>query len=322
MNSTNATNTTPNITSTPNVATSESLVAEARRRGFNITGGFMPRDLIPMVEAAITQHNTRERGYTESSCDYLEWKQHMDNLHDFLALLKTLPPCFAHGAPDPKLKKQHADPARSVRPIPSQQHPPVCVPSDQASDTRPDPVRDPSAHAPDASDTSPANPPKSTAAESLESQPEYILLHENPSRSPIDDFPPERQLLLYTLLLETNCVHVARLIARPEPLGWNFKTSDTSLKRFKKRYRKKLERAEHMAAFREARTFLAETAHDEQSYMDATRRLLKIRLYKNAADPEGSDDKIELILRLLDRQRRTYLAERRVRIAEQHATKK
>jgi hypothetical protein len=80
-----------NTTNVPEITTIEALVAEARRRGFNVTGGFHPPHLIPMVQAAILQHNSRERGHTETSGDYIEWKQTMDNLQEFLALLKTLP---------------------------------------------------------------------------------------------------------------------------------------------------------------------------------------------------------------------------------------
>jgi hypothetical protein len=72
----------------------------------------------------------------------------------------------------------------------------------------------------------------------------------------------------------------SRWIAQPEPIGWNFKTSDTSLKRFKKRYDKKAQAAERAAALADAQELIQQTAADEETYVNAARRLLKIRLYK------------------------------------------
>ncbi|HUS35428.1 MAG TPA: hypothetical protein VM680_08770, partial [Verrucomicrobiae bacterium] len=112
---------------------------------------------------------------------------------------------------------------------------------------------------------------------------------------------------------------VVKMVRAPEPIGWNLKTCDTSLRRFKERYKKKLEAAELANAFTEAEETIQQTGADEQTYMNAARRLLKIRLYKNAADPEGSAEELELLIRLLDRQRRTDLAERRVQVAEKKA---
>jgi hypothetical protein len=139
-------------------------------------------------------------------------------------------------------------------------------------------------------------------------------------RSPIDDFTPERQRILYGLIQEFSFAKVARMIGQPEPIGWNFKTSDTSIKRFKKRYDKKLEADERAAALADAHETIQQTGADEETYMKAARRLLKMRFYKNAADPEGKAEELELLMSLLDRQRRTDLAERRVQVAEKKAT--
>lgn len=336
------TNTT-NATNPANITTIESLVAEANRRGFRIQGGFMPATLIPMVEARIQQHNAADHGLTETSGDYIEWKQTRDDLQQFLALLRTLPARLPYeNAVHPpqntstarqKIEQLKKDIDERLARLPAalqQQLTSVPAPFDQASGARPTPVCDPSADAPHASATPPGNTgaPSSNSKPSIQTNPtakpsptreEYILLNENPSRSPIDDFPAERQQILYALLYEYTYVFVAKLLAQPEPVGWNFQTSDTSLKRFKKRYRKKLEAAERAEAFAEAHSTIQQTGPDEQTYMDAARRLLKIRLYKNAADPESSGEQLELLIRLLDRQRRTDLAERRVKLAEQSA---
>jgi hypothetical protein len=332
-----ATNNTTETTAADSITTIESLVREARRRGFHLHGGFNPPDIIPLVEASIAEHNQRERGFTELSGDYIEWKQTMDNLQEFRALLKSLPDRLPHEK-YPPFRPTNGESTRERLTT-------VAHPSDQASDPRRTPVPHPSKDASDASADaftnghvvppsggSPSDQPDSSQSlpvdESLSARidrerAEYLALvlrESSPSKSPIDDFPPERQQTLYQLTQELPLTAVVKMLAAPEPVGWNFQTCDTSLRRFKKRYEKKLRSTELMAAFTEARRFLAETAHDEQSYMDAARRLLKIRLYKNAADPEGSAEELELLMSLLDRQRRTDLAERRVKVAEQKAT--
>jgi hypothetical protein len=142
------------------------------------------------------------------------------------------------------------------------------------------------------------------------------LLREATTPSPIDDFPLDRQQSLYQLLQDNPATVVVKMIAAPEPVGWNFHISDTSLRRFERRYRKKLEAAERAAAYAEARAVIEQTSSDEQAYTQAAQRLMKLRLYQTVADPAGSDTKLELLFKLLDRQRRTDLAERRVQIAE------
>ncbi|HUS33892.1 MAG TPA: hypothetical protein VM680_00940 [Verrucomicrobiae bacterium] len=120
-----ATNNTTDTSAANPITTIESLTREARRRGFNVHGGFQPPDLIPIVEAAIAQHNQRERGFTELSGDYIEWKQTMDNLQEFLAILKSLPAKLPYG--DTALPTTNGQPAQSGQsdnPTPAQGTPP------------------------------------------------------------------------------------------------------------------------------------------------------------------------------------------------------
>jgi hypothetical protein len=348
-------------TNTTNITTVQSLVAEAQRRGFKIHGGFQPRTLIPMIEARIQQHNAENPGCVETSPQQIEWKEILDRLHEFLALLKTLPDRLPYeklaAAPShsqrsdsefatlksevEKLLAENAENADASlhQPDASVPHPlgtrrsPVPHPSNHASDASPNACSD----APDSavtsappgqtheSDDTPEEDDDRFATTVLRGRAGYLaqLLRESVStKSPIDDLPPERQQALYRLVQEIPLTVIVKMIAAPEPRGWNFKTSDTSLRRFKERYRKKAAAAERAQALVEAQETIQQTGGDEQAYMDATRRLLKIKLFKNAADPEGSDEKVELFIGLLDRQRRTDLAERRVRVTEQRATKK
>jgi hypothetical protein len=333
------------------------LPGEIRARHLPLESNATPGQVIPWVHKFIKRHLEIGTQIPVNVDSYPQWKATLEDWQQFLAQVETLARLPYENAGTAKFhigettktpaaapaKKQTVNNAFDKHDTESlikevekylaendkkahapqhQQHPTVPPPSDQASDPRLNPVCDPSQDASDAStDASSKTSPDQDSAQAHE---EYLaqMLRESTSRSPIDDFPPERQQQLYELIIEHPYTHVAQMIAQPEPIGWNFQTSDTSLKRFKKRYDKKLEREALASAHREAEQTVQQTGANEQTYTDATRRLLKIRVYRNAADPKGSEDKLELLTRLLDRQRRTDLAERRVQVLEHRANQK
>ena len=339
------------------INTVESLLAEARRHGFNIHGGFHPCILIPHIEARLERHRAEKPSCSETSQAYTEWNEVRERLDEFLAFLKTLPDrlpyekSLAKSPTSPRANSELAELKAQVEKILSENAENAEVPEHQPdptvphpSTTRRSPVPDPSTNASSAfpNASADATGPDTISASSADfTQPSYdesedylpivkaakgraaylaeLLRESVAGKSPIDDLPPERQEALYQLIQHTPLTVAVKMIAAPEPTGWNFKTSDSSLRRFNERYRKKAEAAQNAKALAEACETIQQNGGDEQACMDATRRLLKIKLYKNAAEPDGSFEKIELIMRLLDRQRRTDILERRVSVAEQRA---
>lgn len=101
------------------------------------------------------------------------------------------------------------------------------------------------------------------------------------------------------------------MLAQPEPLGWNLQTSTSSLKRFRTRYRKQVEAQERAEAIDEAQQILNERGPEYPKFLEATERLLKLRLFKTASDPESQTRELAQLFRIVDRHRRTNLAERK-----------
>lgn len=305
-----------------NITNVQSLEREARRHDIQLQGGVSPRHVIPLVEAAIARYGRREDGCSNPSADYNERLATRDDLVQFLDVLKTLPPRlpFENREPAQPFKgASHTSVDAATTPTPTPSPTRSADPSADPSDTRQLPVPDPSEN--------PSNPTPIAHSEDkkTDERAEYLalLLRESVSgKSPIDDLPPDRQRALYELTQSMPLSVLAKMLAAPEPIGWNFKTSDKSLRRFCDRYGKSLEIAEHAAAIAEARAVLQQTGEDEHVLTDATCRLLKIHLYKTAATRTGSSDIIDLYMRILDRKRRTDLAERRVALLEKHATDK
>jgi hypothetical protein len=146
---------------------------------------------------------------------------------------------------------------------------------------------------------------------------EYLaqILRERMSRSPLDDLPPERQKILFELLNDgVPSTIVLEMIMQSEPLGWNLETSASSLKRFKKRYGEQHKKAELARVAEEARKIANDPGADTAQFAEATQRLVQVRLFKNASDDETGQ--LDFLCKVLDRQRRTNLAERRLQLAE------
>ena len=151
---------------------------------------------------------------------------------------------------------------------------------------------------------------------------EYLaqLWRERASRSPIDDLSPEYQKELFELLQEHPKSIVLAMISQPPPLGWGVKTSRPSLKRFIDRYRKQNEKAELARTAEDAAKITSDPNASLSAFAEATQRLVQMRLFQTASDPDSDAEDLQFLCRFMDRQRRTDLSERRVQIAEQKST--
>jgi hypothetical protein len=151
-----------------------------------------------------------------------------------------------------------------------------------------------------------------------ESQRAYLaqLLRERTAKSPLDRLSPERQQTLYEMLEDLSASIVNNMISLPEPDGWGVKIHPSSLARFSRRYGKKLEAAERAEALAEANKVLKELGPESPEFAQAIQRLLKLRCFKSALNPKSATRDLEALFRIIDRQRRTDLAERKQTLAE------
>jgi hypothetical protein len=135
-------------------------------------------------------------------------------------------------------------------------------------------------------------------------------------RSPIDNLTPQQQNVILRLLEEHNAARVAEVLAQPEPYGMNFKTSDSSLNRFRDRIRlaeKKRLNSDQEAATKE----LIAKAHDsDEAFQAAVQRFIKTRLLNATASSHSSLDAIDSMITSLTKLRKQTLAERKQLHAE------
>jgi hypothetical protein len=142
------------------------------------------------------------------------------------------------------------------------------------------------------------------------------LQRERASRSPIDNLSPERQQMLFEMLEENTATAVAEMIAEPEPLGWDFKIHASSLKRFRDRYKLQLAKAERLRVVAESTQTVEQFGPGHKKAIDAANNLVKLRFFDAARDSKTSTRDLHILSRILDRQRRTDLAERKQTLAE------
>jgi hypothetical protein len=124
------------------------------------------------------------------------------------------------------------------------------------------------------------------------------------------------------MLEEYDATVVVKMIAEPEPLGWNFKIHVSSLKRFRHRYQLQLDKAERLRVIAEATTAITEFGPANSKAIEAGHNLVKLRFLDAARDFKFSNNDLQVLARIVDRQRRTDLAERKQTFAEGKSAQK
>lgn len=105
------------------------------------------------------------------------------------------------------------------------------------------------------------------------------------SQSPLDKLPAEKQAQLYDLVTHQPISAVLNAISIPAPQGWGLRTSRQSLYRFRDRHRE-LKRREHRRQMKTAaQAVLEDLEGADEQFVNASERLLKLRLLETANDP-------------------------------------
>jgi len=144
----------------------------------------------------------------------------------------------------------------------------------------------------------------------------YDLQEYLSGRSPLDALTPQQQNAIILLLEDYSAERVASVLAQPEPYGFNLKTSDSAVIRFKKR----LARAEkkYIASLDDIalQQIMANAHQSEEAFQTAVQRLIKIRLLNAANNPLASADTLDALITSLNKLRKQTLAERKQTHAE------
>ncbi len=135
-------------------------------------------------------------------------------------------------------------------------------------------------------------------------------------RSPLDKLTPQQQNVIILLLEDHNAERVAKVIAQPEPYGFNLTTSESAVTRFRKRFdraQKKYIADLDDAAFQQQ---ISNAHQSDEAFQTAFQRLLKTRLLNAANSPLSSAETIDSLATTLTKLRKQSLAERKQLHAE------
>jgi hypothetical protein len=125
-------------------------------------------------------------------------------------------------------------------------------------------------------------------------------------RSPLDKLTPELQTAIIALLAERPAWMVRDLLAQPFPTGLGLQTSNTSLNRFRDRYKKRMSKAAEKQRRHELETMVVNNNGD---IFKTAIQLLEGRLLKSLANDNTNPDDLQRISRSIATLRRQALAE-------------
>src|SRR6185436_11644038 len=98
------------------------------------------------------------------------------------------------------------------------------------------------------------------------------------------------------LLEEYSAERVAKVLAQPEPYGLNFKTSDSSLNRFRERVRAAEKKRHSEAGEKEIGELLAKAHESEEAFQTIAKRLIKTRLLNATKSSLSSAETIDSLI--------------------------
>jgi hypothetical protein len=135
-------------------------------------------------------------------------------------------------------------------------------------------------------------------------------------RSILDHLSDDQRAAISKLLDGYNKYEVSELLAKRPPAGLGIHVTRYALTRFEKRY-KKQKRARASLAFQHECDQLLEAAQtNDQAFLYASERLLKMRLFQITGDPEADLEEIAKLTDIITRIRKQSLAERKLNVAQ------
>jgi hypothetical protein len=141
-------------------------------------------------------------------------------------------------------------------------------------------------------------------------------------RSPLDRLSPPIQEQILDLLENNTYEYVRNRLARPEPYGLGLKTSISSLHAFYYRHRSDELDCNREMLVEQTDYLLAQAGDNDEKFVKAAKHLFKRRLLETSIAPTSSTSELRALFAILDRLTSADLAERRLRLAEQHAAQK
>lgn len=131
-------------------------------------------------------------------------------------------------------------------------------------------------------------------------------------RSVLDNLPDDERAAIFKLLRDYAPSKVSGLLAQHPPAGLGIHVSRRSLQRFEERYRKE-EQARAARDFQLQCEELLEAAKtNDQAFLHASERLLKMRLFQITGDPESNLETIAKLASVITSLRKQSLAERKL----------
>ena len=125
-------------------------------------------------------------------------------------------------------------------------------------------------------------------------------------RSPLDKLSPEIQTAIISLMAERPTWIVCQLLSQPAPTGLGLHTSESSLNRFRQRYKEQLERKRRQTRRDEIEDIVVSNHGD---MFKSTVHLMESRLIKALSNDQTATDDLQRISRSLATLRRQALAE-------------
>jgi hypothetical protein len=291
-----------------------------------------PAEIIPVIERRLAAHMNHV-GRTCSPCsgDFVEWKLTHDAYHEFLTDLRAAQAQTI--SPTTPAKNPQKNSARSESAIAPQQPPAeskvssgeLLVSSAESQLTSTE------LNSPPAESNSPNSKPfPSLSGNTVPSLPNLNAYLDTASqqacgadlneylsgRSPLDNLTAQQQEAILLLLNDHSAQRVAEVIAQPPPLGFNLKTTDASILRFRNRLRHAKTKAAREQDQKAVAELLAEAQQSDDAFQSVVQRLIKERLVRAATSPMTGLSNLDSMITSLTKLRKQALAERKQLHAE------
>jgi hypothetical protein len=130
-------------------------------------------------------------------------------------------------------------------------------------------------------------------------------------RSILDRLSDHQRRAIYKLMDVHSERDVIELLAKSPPAGLGIRVGRSTLVRFRKRYQKQAHLRKKMAFQLECNQLLEATDNDDQAFLRASERLLKLRLFDITGDPAASTETIAELADVIVKLRKQSLAERK-----------
>jgi hypothetical protein len=130
-------------------------------------------------------------------------------------------------------------------------------------------------------------------------------------RSILDRLSDNLRRAIYKLMDVHSERDVIDLLAKLPPAGLGIRVGRSTLVRFRKRYQKQVHLRKKMAFQLECNQLLEATGNDDQAFLRASERLLKLRLFDITGDPAASTETIAGLADVIVKLRKQSLAERK-----------